>query len=378
MEGVYLRGKTYWFRFRPAEKAAQVRINLRTGDEMEAIAAARKIKARPHAHTATGSLTEWIGKYIAHKKRKGCTEWWMQNLRLCLEEAAEYFDPSPRRVTQAQARAWQEGITSGDRYYKHRKTPTKKPPVNARTAATYAAWVKPFFVWLIQEGVILKSPFEGIEVPKTSPALRKVFLSREQALLALNARTAVDGKKAVELRFCLFAALHAGLRKAEVIACRPKWFDLEAGLLHIQNEEDFLIKDRENRTVPLTPEFLAFLKEYGLRSPYMLAPDAVKGRGPYRFNFKYWFDSHMLALGLEEFTFHDLRRTFASLLVSSGVSCYKVAKWLGDGIEIVERHYGHLIANDSDINRSWSQPSRATVSDESMRKAAEGLPDLMG
>lgn len=53
-----------------------------------------------------------------------------------------------------------------------------------------------------------------------------------------------------------------------------------------------------------------------------------------------------------EFTFHDLRRTFASLLVSKGVSIYKVAKWLGDGVTVVESTYGHLLPADDDIDRT--------------------------
>jgi len=52
-------------------------------------------------------------------------------------------------------------------------------------------------------------------------------------------------------------------------------------------------------------------------------------------------------------TFHDLRRTFASLLVSKGVSLFKVAQWLGDTIEVVEGTYAHLIQQDDEINKAW-------------------------
>lgn len=46
-----------------------------------------------------------------------------------------------------------------------------------------------------------------------------------------------------------------------------------------------------------------------------------------------------------------MRHTFASLLVQAGVSVYKVARWMGDGVEVVEAHYGHLSPGDRDINR---------------------------
>ena len=51
-------------------------------------------------------------------------------------------------------------------------------------------------------------------------------------------------------------------------------------------------------------------------------------------------------------TAHVMRHTFASLLVQAGVSIYKVARWLGDGVEVVEDHYGHLAPKDSDIEKA--------------------------
>ena len=64
-----------------------------------------------------------------------------------------------------------------------------------------------------------------------------------------------------------------------------------------------------------------------------------------------------LSIGFENLTFHDLRRTFASLHVSRGTSIYKVARWLGDRVDVVEDHYGHLIPNDSEINSVWNKRS---------------------
>jgi hypothetical protein len=46
-----------------------------------------------------------------------------------------------------------------------------------------------------------------------------------------------------------------------------------------------------------------------------------------------------------------MRRSFASNLASAGVSIYKVAQWLGDGVEVVERSYGHLAPADQDVNK---------------------------
>jgi len=182
---------------------------------------------------------------------------------------------------------------------------------------------------------------------KTGPTFRRRFLSRDEtAALFAAARDE-------EMRFVLYCALHAGLRKGEIIASRPAWFDLAAGLLHVQNEADWLVKDRTDRTIPLTAEFRRFLDGYGLRSPFMLAPESAKGKHRYRYDFNRKFQAMKADTGID-CTFHDLRRTFASLLVSKGISVYKVAKWLGDGVAVVEKHYGHLSAQDTDIDAAWT------------------------
>jgi hypothetical protein len=41
----------------------------------------------------------------------------------------------------------------------------------------------------------------------------------------------------------------------------------------------------------------------------------------------------------------------ANAVVSSGISLYIVAKWLGDGYEVIEKSYGHLAPNTGQINK---------------------------
>ena len=41
-----------------------------------------------------------------------------------------------------------------------------------------------------------------------------------------------------------------------------EWFDLENNLIHVAEHENFVPKDRDNRTIPLTTRFAEFLKGY--------------------------------------------------------------------------------------------------------------------
>lgn len=51
-------------------------------------------------------------------------------------------------------------------------------------------------------------------------------------------------------------------------------------------------------------------------------------------------------------------RTFASLLVSADGSLYKVAIWLGDELQPVEKHYAKLSPADTTINKAWAERRR--------------------
>jgi integrase len=113
-------------------------------------------------------------------------------------------------------------------------------------------------------------------------------------------------------------------------------------------------KDRSNRTIPLTERFADFLTDYlaGRESAeYVLAPEkTAKGLNKYRYDTSKRVRSRFDRCKVNS-TFHDIRRSFASNRASAGVSIYKIAAWLGDGIEVVQRSYGHLAPQDTEINR---------------------------
>jgi integrase len=338
MRGLWLRGETWWFAG-TLPGFGRIRCPLKTKDAAVAITKAQLLRADPIKYLGGQSSTPALDSYFDHLRRQGISEGYRQVNAAALAKALRVMgSEDPRHVTHARLRKWLDAEIDAGR---------------APNAVQVFGRLRRLFRWLVLERRMPADPSEGISVPKVAPRLRRRFLTREQADMVLE-RCGEPG-----LRFALYCALHAGMRKGEIVASRPDWFDLKAGLLHIQNTDDFLIKDRDDRTVPLTAEFLEFLTGYGLRSPYMLESTKphLKGKrkGRYRYDFRRPFTDHMKACGLEDFTFHDLRRTFASLLVSSGVSVYKVGKWLGDGVAVVEKRYGHLIAADEDINRAWRQ-----------------------
>jgi Phage integrase family len=155
------------------------------------------------------------------------------------------------------------------------------------------------------------------------------------------------------------ASCHAGLRFGEVVAAKPGWFDLDAKLIHVQISDEWQTKSGKPRTIPMSQEFHDFLQIYGLRASYMIAGEKLRAeRHRYRFDFSRRFERLTTQLGIE-CTFHDLRRTFASLKASAGVSIHKIAVWCGHRMEIAELHYGHLVPSDTEIERGLERKAPA-------------------
>lgn len=80
-----------------------------------------------------------------------------------------------------------------------------------------------------------------------------------------------------ELKFILYCGFYAGFRKNEIVEARPDWFDMELKHVHVKRTETFLAKDKEERTIPMAEEFYTFLKRYGKKTRFMIAPDVVRG-----------------------------------------------------------------------------------------------------
>lgn len=299
---------------------------------------AERVRRRegPRLREESQTCAAEIERYLAAKRKEGLADSTLKSRRYVLREfARETGAAMPRHIGGAGVRLWFE-----ERMKRH-----------AHTAVSYLNQVRWWFGWMVEHGIVSRDPTCEIKVPKLKMRRRKIFL------LPADARRLLDECDEPGLKFAIFCALHAGLRKLEIIEARPEWFDLDEGLIHIQATASFQPKDRDNRTVPMTAELREWLRDvYGLHQPFMLEPTVKHGKYRYRFDFRKAFDALVKRCGLAV-TFHDLRRTFASLLVSRGVSLYKVAKWLGDELVTVQAHYGHLIPQDDEINASWRKPN---------------------
>jgi len=334
-KGLYLRGRCYWLRWTPVEGGEQVRQSLGTEDLAEAIAEANRVRTQIGAQLreVAGSCEAEVEAYVTAQTRRGLSANTMSSRAYVLGAFVKSLDvAAPRLITQRMIQRWYEDLAKE----------------NAYTAEAYLNQVKWWMGWLLDRGKISRNLAAEIETPILAPRPRRMFLRSEEV------RKLLDACKDPELKFAIYCAAHAGLRKNEIIEARTNWFDLDARLIHVQTTPTFVPKVRENRTIPMSDELHAYAVQFGLGVPFMFRPAETHGASRYRTDFIRSLNTLLDSCGLGEYTFHDLRRTFASLLVSKGVSIYKVAKWLGDTLKTTEETYGHLIPQDAEINAAWS------------------------
>ncbi|MEP7153474.1 MAG: site-specific integrase [Nitrospira sp.] len=135
-------------------------------------------------------------------------------------------------------------------------------------------------------------------------------------------------------------ALNTGMRMGEILELTWRGVDLD---LTRRTVAVFRSKNGERRTIPVNQTVLAMLTTKAkVRS---LVTDRVFCSKAYTpMETGHLRRSFRLALSkvkIEDFHFHDLRHTFATTLVQSGVDLYKVQQLLGHKSPIMTQRYAH-------------------------------------
>lgn len=333
IKGLYLRGDVWWFRW--SQNGTQRRTSLHTTNYVEAVALAARISASPHFQSGTRILDE-LEKFQTWKAGGGhharhTKEWAASPIK---QLATFLGNPNVDAVRREDLeRFWNE----------------LRGRLAETSAASYMRAVQSFFSWLLGRQKIVGSPLAGLVMPKVTRAARVRFCDT-----ALRDRL-IKEAPTWDLKYVLLSGCHGGMRKNEQIEARPEWFDLERGFFTVQRTATFRPKDRDLRTVPMTDAFLAFMrkaaKDGRLGGPFVLRPEVKHGRSAFRYDYRVPFEAYREKQECEWVGPHTLRHTFGALYISDGGSLFRLAQYLGDTIEVTEKHYAHLVPDRDDIQR---------------------------
>lgn len=180
-------------------------------------------------------------------------------------------------------------------------------------------------------GVLPVSPCTGI-APFPVRQLRERYLARHEAQRLLRALHDSPRPEARALQLLLLT----GARKSEILKARWEHVHLEQHLLTVP-----LSKSNRPRHLVLSDEAVAIIRHLPRRPdcPWLF-PGRTAGR-PLSDIYLFW-NRLRHRLGLADVRIHDLRHTFASILVNAGHSLYEVQHLLGHRDPRTTMRYAHL------------------------------------
>ncbi len=170
---------------------------------------------------------------------------------------------------------------------------------------------------------------------------RERYLSNEEAARLYAAIQSSDSKM---LKYIVPMLIYTGARKREVMNARWEDIDIVRQVWRIA-----VNKSGKPRYVPLSTGVLQLLAEIKLdkeasdsliKDCEWLFPNSETGK-PYVQIYYSWDTARKLA-DLPGFRMHDLRHTFASLLINAGRSLYEVQRILGHTQIKTTQRYSHL------------------------------------
>ncbi|MDA1099459.1 MAG: site-specific integrase [Proteobacteria bacterium] len=189
-----------------------------------------------------------------------------------------------------------------------------------------------------------RNPASGIE--RYPEERRERFLGPEeigrlssalQNLVASAARPSEAQKVADALRLLMLT----GARRSEVLSATWSMFDLETG---VWTKPSSHTKQKKEHRVPLSPpaiQLLTGIKDQGDGSEYVF-PSRARSKHPHMTELKSSWAKVCKLADLEGVRIHDLRHTYASILVSGGATLPLIGALLGHTQVQTTQRYAHL------------------------------------
>lgn len=204
---------------------------------------------------------------------------------------------------------------------------TRSPATVNRLRAVLSA----VFKYAMGEGIVTQNPVNKVPARKVSNQRTRYLKDFERESLL----KACEVSEWRHLRLLVLMAMTSGMRKSELMWLRWSDMDFDRNLAFLADT-----KNGEARNCPI-PEFVMVqLRPMRRIGNSLLFPSTTDSEKPFEFK-KHWFKA-MADAGIENFRWHDLRHTAASLLAMGGASLYEVGQVLGHRCAQTTMRYSHL------------------------------------
>lgn len=294
----------------------------------------RELNNRGCAIASSITIRELLDEFIDHKEKSGSIE----------ASTVYHYRKDARVVCRyiGDVRVADLSIPIVDNWTAQMTAEGLKP----RTVAKPFRLLKQAMKYAMATDLVTKNPCEYCKPPKIGRK-KPPHLSREERT---RMRELVRYSLNEPLGLAIELALTTGMRRGEI--CGLRWSDLnDDGSITVNRavgETAGSVYDKDpktdsgRRTIPLTPRLFAYLKAMRadstrmLRSvgvtccdPYILGTQASDSKPYQPTRLTREFQTFCRMNGFEGCSFHDLRHTFATMLISEGVDIRTVSSYLG-------------------------------------------------
>jgi len=199
------------------------------------------------------------------------------------------------------------------------------------TCNRYRSLLSSIFSFGVKEGKVEQNPVRTVPKYKENDFRIRFLQDDEEIALRKEIRELCPDREAE-----LDLALYTGIRRGEQFSMTWDAVDLGLGVITVSGKTG-------RRFVPVNPEARAALEKLYARSAgsSSVIPERkadVDGQRDWR----RWFETCLAEAKIENFTWHDLRHTFASRLVMRGVDLRTVQELLGHKSILMTMRYAHL------------------------------------
>jgi len=201
----------------------------------------------------------------------------------------------------------------------------RKPRVSPATVNRELAFLKTMFNKAVEWGRLESSPLKNVKKFREDNGRERILTNEETKRLV----DAANG----HLRPILIIALNTGMRRGEILGLRWENVKLSKRCIHIEDS-----KAGKPRSIPMNGLVIEAMSIIPQNSEYVFYNSRTKG--PIQ-DVKTAFKSVCENVGIKGLRFHDLRHTFATNLIMSGVDLVTVSKILGHASIQMTMRYAH-------------------------------------
>jgi len=254
--------------------------------------------------------TKVVEEYISDCRYRGLSEKTINSTQVCVHA----------HTTEAWGNRCIDSITRDEILTLHKQAVGEKSQGHQKYMMKCFRLV---FNFAVDQGYVSRSPVPMMKFKDGSKIMP--VLNEEQVRKLLNRARELND----EWYYHWTLAVYTGLRNGELYALTWENVELDSCLIYVKGAWDSKngfknhTKSGHDRVVSISPELLLVLKELKLKSKgdYFVLP-RLRGwdKGEQAIELRRF----LVGLGLPEIRFHDLRATWATLLLGKGVEAIKV------------------------------------------------------